>query len=92
MNLIIEIRFECPHCGYHHTITDGIGDITGDLVAKCSNCHGMIAIIWSLAAEATVYSISSDNKGQSVLSAQVQNDDYTDEVEDDSDMIEELPS
>ena len=92
MNWSIEIRFECPHCGYHHTASDAVGDVTGDMILKCSNCAGMIAIIWAMVAEATVYQISSDYKGSSASSAHILNDDYTDDVDEIDAIAEELPS
>jgi hypothetical protein len=52
----------------------------------------MIAVIWAMVAEATVYKISSDYKGASALSAHVQNDDYTDDVDDIDEIGGDLPS
>lgn len=92
MNWVVEIRFECPHCGCHHTASDAVGDVTGDMILKCSNCSNMIAVIWAMVAEATVYKISSDYKGASALSAHVQNDDYTDDVDDIDEIGGDLPS
>lgn len=89
--MFIDIRFECPHCGYHHTVSDTVVDVTGDLIAKCTNCSGMVAIIWSLTAEADLFQIASDQKKVSLSAVVLEDDAYTDDA--DMDLLgEELPS